>query len=404
MRREMMFLPTLVALSMTLSATPCAAAAPKDENGGFALFAEAGFGYDSNAFRAPRNSYVDYAAIPLGSNPTVVPQSKSGFFVPFKAGVEAGKRHENNGRLIGSATVDGRHYLGGLGKADELNFAANGGSAFDLGKSGDSNRTAYVGAVYEQHQQVYVDHDSGAPKTTTLSGSNISERYNYTSVGLEGEYKHEMGRIDYAIKGRYLTNDYSDPVVVSQLDHTYVLVGGDVGYLVRERTKLSFSAARSTRDYSDRHARDASGVYSSTANPLLKYTYNALGVTLRNRVSSDWLFYLDYDYRERVDGFVNYNDYQSHRYGGRFVHEQGALKTRVALHRWQRDYPHAFAYDVAGQPAKTYSGNVLRVKAEFAQTRQLSFWAEAILNAQDSSDLRYAYDRKQIMAGVRWDQ
>jgi len=90
MRREMMFLPTLVALSMTLSATPCAAAAPKDENGGFALFAEAGFGYDSNAFRAPRNSYVDYAAIPLGSNPTVVPQSKSGFFVPFKAGVEAG--------------------------------------------------------------------------------------------------------------------------------------------------------------------------------------------------------------------------------------------------------------------------------------------------------------------------
>lgn len=364
---------------------------------------ETGMGYDSNAFNAPNKTYIDYAAIPTGSNPTVVPIAKSGFFIPYKARVEAEKRHDKNGNLLASASISGRFYSGSLSKADELNFAASGGATFDLHENKNPKRMVYAGAIYEQHQQMYVDNDSGASKTTT-GGSDISGRYNYSSIGLEGEYKHEMGRIDYAIKGKYLTNDYSDPIVVSQLDHNYLSIGGDVDYLVREDTKLNFSIARSTRAYSDRHARRADGVYSSTNNPLLKYTYNDIGVTLRNRASSDWLFYLDYDYSQRMDGFVNYNDYKSHRYGGRLMYEHGALKGRVSLHQWKRDYPHAFAYDVAGQPAKTYNGSDLRAKAEFAQTKALSFWAEAVLDVQDSSDLRYAYDRKQLIAGVKWEQ
>lgn len=402
MRRRMMFHPTLLVLSISLSGVACAAPAAEDEKADISWFAEAGFGYDSNVFRAPRSSYIDYAAIPLGSNPTVVPRIESGSFVPYEARVEAGKQHELNGGLVGSATVDGRHYFGGLSDADESNLAATGGMVFNLGEIERSKRTAYVGAVYEQHHQVYVDHDSGASKTIS-DGSDISDRYNYSSVGLEGEYKHRMERLDYALKAKYLVNDYSDPVVVSQLDHNYFSVGGEIDYELVKRTKLKFSAARSTREYSDRHARDINGVYSSTANPLLAYTYNTFGVTLRNRVSSDWLFYVDYDYSQRTDDFVNYNDYKSHRYGGRLIYEQGALKAKVALHHWERDYPHAFAYDVSGQPDKTYSGNKLRFKGEFAHTRALSLWAEAILTTQDSSDLRYAYDRRQIMAGVRWE-
>jgi hypothetical protein len=357
-------------------------------------------GYDSNAHQAPRNAYVDYA-VGATQNTTVSPQAKSGFFVPYKARVEAEKRHEMDGRLVGSATVDGRFYQGQI-KADEFNLAMRGGSAFDIGKV-DSKRTAYAGAVYEQHRQVYVDHDSGASKTTA-GGGDISARYNYTSIGLEGEYKHDMGSIDYAVKGKYLMNDYPDPVVVSQEDNTFVSVGGEIDYLVRASTKLKFSAARSTREYSDRHARNANGVYSSTANPLLKYTYNDLGVTLRNRVSSLWAFYLDYDYSQRIDGYVNYSDYNSHSYGGRLTFEEDLLKGRVSLHHWKRDYPHAFAFDVAGRAGKVYSGNDLKFKAEFVETKQLSFWAEAIITMQNSTDLRYDYDRKQIMAGVSWEQ
>jgi hypothetical protein len=105
-----------------------------------------------------------------------------------------------------------------------------------------------------------------------------------------------------------------------------------------------------------------------------------------------------------VDGYVNYNDYKAHRYGGRVLYEQGPLKGKLSLHHWQRDYPHAFAFDVAGQAGKVYSGNDLRFKAEYAHTKALSFWAEAIHTMQNSTDLRYDYARNQIMAGVSWEQ
>lgn len=401
MRNKMMLRPELVMLCIALVAMADATAATKEEDPDFSWYAGTGLGYDSNAFQAPRDAYFDYA-VGATQGTTVVPQAKSGFFVPYKAHVETGRRHEKNGRLIGMATVDGRRYLGGLGNADEFNLETKGGATFELGGGSNPKRKAYAGLVLEKHNQVYVDHDSGASKTTA-GGSNISNRYNYTTSGIEGEFKDKVGSVDYAIKSQYLMNDYDDPVAVSQMDHDYFTLGGEADLEVRAGTKLKFSAAHSTRDYSERRARQANGVYA-TANPVLKYTYEDIGVTLRDRVNDETVYYLDYDYSQRADGYVHYNDYKSHRFGGRLLYEQGALSGRVALHRWKRDYPHAFAYDIAGQPAKTYSGNDLRVKAELVKTKQLSFWAEAILTTQDSSDKRYAYDRKQIMAGASWRQ
>lgn len=359
-----------------------------------------GMGYDSNAFQAPRKAYVDYAT---AGNPTVVPQEKSGFFVPYKASVEAEKQIEQqDGRLIGSATVDGNFYLGGLGNANEFNLEANGGALLNLGGK-TSKRTLYAGLVFEKHDKVYVDHDSGASKTTA-GGSNISNRYNYIGSGIEGEFKDNVADIDYSVKTRYQTNTFDDPVVVAAMDHTFFTVDGEADYHVKKGIKLKFSAAHSTRNYSKRHARRADGVYSSITNPLLKYTYNDLGVTLRNRISSVWAVYLDYDYSQRIDGYVNYNDYKSHRYGGRIAFEEELLNGRVSLHHWKRDYPHAFAFDVAGQAGKVYSGTDLKFKAEFVETKNLSFWAEAIITMQNSTDLRYEYDRKQLIAGVKWEQ
>lgn len=398
MQNKLKFHPALAVFALVLSSA-AHAAAPK-ESPDVDWYAEAGFGYDSNAYQAPRNAYMDYA-VGATQNQTVVPQAKSGFFVPYKAQVKAGKRHEKNGNMLGSATLSGRKYLGGLGNADEFNLEGKGGMTFELGNGGKNSREIYGGLVLEKHDQVYVDHDSGASKTTA-GGGNISNRYNYTTFGVEGEFKDDLGNIDYSIKGQFLQNDYDDPVVVSQLDHNYTSIGGNLDYKLKEGTKLNFSAAHSIRDYSARHARSANGVYTA-ANPLLKYTYDDLGVSLRDRISQEWLYYIDYDYSQRADGYVNYNDYKSHRFGGRVLFEQGQLKGRLALHHWKRDYSNAFAYDIAGQPRKNYSGNDLRVKAEFAQTRQLSYWAEVILGTQDSSDKRYAYDRKQLMAGARWD-
>lgn len=392
--------PRLMLGAIALMLASAAHAAAQQELTGATWSAETGFGYDSNAYNAPRSAYMDYA-VGATQNQVVVPQAKSGFFVPYMAKLEAGMRQDRNTRMTGSAVLSGRKYLGGLNSADEYNLDGKGGLTFDLSNAGKLQKEVYVGLILENHKQSYVDHDSGAPKVTA-GGSNISNRYNYTSFGFEGELKEELEAFDYSINGQFLQNNYDDPLAVSKLDHAYTALDGKLDYKLKNGTKLKFSVGYSIRDYSARRARDANGV-SAAANPMLKYAYNDFGVSLRDRLSKEWVYYIDYDYSQRTDSFVNYNDYQSHRVGGRVLYEQGPLKGRVSLHYWRRDYQNAFAFDVAGQPRKTYSGTDIRLKAEMAQPGNMSYWAELMLDSQTSSDKRFAYGRNQLMGGVRWD-
>ena len=390
--------PVLGTIALMLASAAHAAA--QQELTGTTWSAETGLGYDSNAFNAPRSAYMDYA-VGATQNQVVVPQAKSGFFIPYMAQVEMGMRQDQNTRMTGSATLSGRKYLGGLGNADELNLDGKGGLTFDLSNGGKFDKEAYAGLVLEKHRQAYVDHDSGAPKVTA-GGSNISNRYNYTTFGFEGELKEDREAYDYSIGAQYLQNNYDDPLAVSKLDHTYTAVDGKLDYKLKKGAKLKFSLGYSIRDYSVRPARDANGV-SAAANPLLKYVYNDFGVSLRDRLSKEWVYYIDYDYSSRTDSFVHYNDYNSHRIGGRVIYELGPLKGRASLHYWRRDYQNAFAFDIAGQPQKTYSGTDLRFQAEMAQPGNMAYWAELILDSQNSTDKRFAYSRNQLMGGVRWD-
>lgn len=388
-------------IAMILSTVVSAATATMPTTAGqssFSWSAATGLGYDSNAYRAPRAAYTDYApATPVA----VVPQVKSGYFIPYEVAMNAGKNHQG-GRVLGSASMDGSSYLGAdLGNANAYHLGVRGGYEHVLTRKEKLENTFYMGALFEKHKQVYVDHDTGVSKTTTLSGTDISGRYNYTSIGVEAKYKHKLGRIDYGFSGQYVLNDYEDPVVVSQEDHGYYKLGVDASVPITAQTKLELSLDHSARDYSSRHSRDALGTLSN-ANPLLLYTSDALGITLRNRISSGWLLYLDYDHTQRTDGYVGYGDYRENRYGARLIYEQGRLKTRLALHHWGRDYPHGFAFDDAAQGPKTYSGNDLKFKAELEQTKHTALWTELIYKVQNTTDLRYDYVRAQIMAGVSW--
>ena len=155
------------------------------------------------------------------------------------------------------------------------------------------------------------------------------------------------------------------------------------------------------QDFSDRHAHDASGALSS-ANPLLIYIYNGIGASLRNRLSADWVLYFDYDRTRRTDDYVAYNDYTQNKYSARILYGNGDIKARLALERWSRDYPNAYAFDVATQGEKKYDGSNLKFKADWARSANSSLWTEAIFNIQNSTDLRYDYERKQVMAGMSW--
>jgi len=370
--------------------------APKIKRNNITWSVSTGLGYDSNAYQAPRAPYIDYSLAPPA--PTT-PQRKSGFFVPYEIKADLAKSRDQGGRLLGSATADGNLYLGaGLGNASEYNFGLHGGFEYILANEGKYEDTLYIGALIENHKRTYVDHDSGTGKVT-VNGRDISGLYSHTSFGVEAKYKHNIGDIDYGLNGKYTLNDYENPPGVSQQDHSYYTLGADTSIPVANKTSLNLSFDHSVRDYSNRHSRDAQALLTTS---LLAYTYNTFGATLRSRISPDWLVYLDFDRALRADNNVGYGDYKESRYGARILYGQDRFKVRLALHHWGRDYPKGFAFDVAGQAAKTYSGNVLKLKAELKQTEDTTLWSELVYEAQSTTDLRYDYDRKQVMAGMSW--
>lgn len=426
MRKKIQFHPALLVVTIALSVDVTAATIPKPavdepklavpvpdeakptagaqklERTNITWSVMTGLGYDNNAYQAPRASYIDYAALPAGSNPTIIPQKKSGFFVPFEAKVDAVQNQDQDLRLLGSATASGSIYPGTtLRNANEYNMRLRGGYEYILGRKDKSENTLYVGALIGKHRQVYVDHDSGLSKITTLSGTDISDRYSYTNMGIDGEYKHRTGNIDYGFNGKYLLYDYSNPIAVSQLDHNYYSLGADVSFHIARHSTLKVSIDHALRDYANKHARNAQGSILN-ANPLAKYTYNAIGVSSRSRLSPEWLLYLDFDRLQRADAYVGYDDYKENRFGARVMYENGRLKTRLALHHWVRDYPNGFAFDTAAQGAKNYSGNDLKFKAELEQTNNTALWTELVYDFQHATDLRYDYTRVQIMAGMSW--
>ncbi|MEQ1526969.1 MAG: hypothetical protein ABL911_09520 [Gallionella sp.] len=407
MRKKILSHPAVLIAAMILPTIASAASAPdtpsivaQNNQSGITWSASTGLGYDGNVYQAPRATYVDYAALPAGSNPTVTPQAKSGFFVPYDIKLSMAKSRDQDNKLLGSAIADGTFYFGGLSNANEYSAGLSGGLEHVLARKGKSENTLTAGAFIKKRKQVYVDHDSGTNKTT-VGGSNISDRYSYMSMGIEAEYKYKISNIDYGFNGQYALNDYDDPIVVSQLDHTYYTLGADASIPITSEAKLNLSLNHFVRDYSDRHSRNAQGVYLN-ANPLLRYTYNAFGATLRSRLSPEWLVYLDFDHTRRADNYVSYGNSSENRYGTRLIYEQGSIKTRLALHHWKQNYPNGFAFDVAGRGAKKYSGNVLKAKVEWAQTKATALWSELVYTAQNATDLRYDYNRKQIMAGVSW--
>ncbi len=384
------------------SGVSAAKAPPAVEKNNVAFSVSAGLGYDSNVYLSPSAPYVDYAAIPIGSNPTIAPNVQSGFFVPLEMKFGVKGLPSRNIRLLGAADFDGHLFLDSdFNNADVYNADVKAGAEFIVGRKGKIENSIYTGIFTGLHKQVYFDRDTGIDKTTS-GGTDVSARYSYTSTGAEVEYKHRTGRFDYGVDGKYAQINYEDPVVVSQLDHTYYKAGGEFGVSIASQTKLGFSYHHTVRDYSDRHSRDALGVYSNV-NPLLMYSYDDFGVTLRQRLSTGLVIYIDYKNTQRIDDYVAYNDYSQDSYEARLLYSRGRFSGRLAVEHWTRDYPNAFAFDSATLGVrKTYDGDKMAFKMEWQQTKHISLWSEVLYRVQNSTDLRYDYDRNQVMVGASW--
>jgi hypothetical protein len=364
---------------------------------------EAGLGYDSNAYLAPSEPYIDFA---LDPDPTTLttPIVHSGVFIP--AGIRA--RYDGRGDrasgLIANYAFDADIYPDSeTGNADEYNHRLSVGLEKLLNKKGFREDTLAVAPYLKIHDKTYYDRDTGVSKVSNL-GTDLSDRYSYRALGVNAELDHETAALPHKLRANFAKLDYDEPKpTLTSYDHTYYLLGGDVDVRLARRAKMILSYDYYVRDYDERQPRDLSG--SLTRGATREYVYNTIGVSLRNSLSDHWVAYLDYALTDRRDDYVGYNDYTQDSYGLRVIYDNDQrVRVRARARWWQRDYDNAFAFDDPTQARMTYDAFELVLRGDYKLEGNYGLWAEYKSWDQDTTDLRYRYDRYQAMIGVRWEK
>jgi len=372
---------------------------PASVSGEFSWEASVGLGYDSNIYMAPDGKYNDYFYTP---SVPVDPVTHSGFFVPVRLdGLYESELNASN-YLSTSYEFSGNFYVDrDYGNADVSTHTISVGDRYVLSEKGRLSDSIYGGIILTKKKDEYTERDTGLDKET--SGLvNIAARYNYTGTGVELEYKNRTSKIKYGVKFKRLVRNYENAVAISELDHTYTSLSGDVKFPINKNSKLKLKYKHSVYDYDDRHSRDATGFLSS-ANPLLEYVYDEYVISYLYKFGRDLDMYFDYNFKTRSDEYVGYNDYDRNKYKIRALYDYSKDVTiKAAFTYWERDYPNAYAFDNDLLEAKNYDGIKLEFEGDYAVTENKMYWLDFEWRDENSTDKRYEYDRMKIMAGVKW--
>ncbi len=375
---------------------------------------ETGLGYETNVYHAPDHDYIDTAlpsTRPAGI--AVSPEEISSFFIPVEAEVN-----------IRNKVYDNADFVAGLGFDTDVMLNSDADDAtrtnvkFDLGfdyelvkwkfskkkndyikrKRGD----AYIGAFFSTHDNVYVDRDTGEPKTTS-GGIDISDKYSYQSFGLKGDYERKVGKFEYLFGFIYKDLNYDTPLSGDEYDHIYNKFEFGIKRDFTKATDLKAIYRYSVRDYSDRRSRDLlTGTYSS-ANDLVKYTYNAFLLKLTHRFDKKFKASFAIENTDRTDEFEGYNDYSRLDMSLRARYKySSATKIRGKIAYSTTDYANAYNFDDATRGNKENSGLDLKIKVEQEMNKNKLYYIELDYTDRESTDDRYDYTNNIIMLGAKW--
>lgn len=396
-KRSSVFIKRVLLLNIVLSAVVSATGAELEWD------ASLGLGYNSNIYRAPSDPYIDYApATPVAVNPEV----HSGIFIPldFNANYQRNINQDNN--LIMEYDFGGKFFTDSkYSNANEMSHVIDIGDELILAGKKHRKDTLYGGIVLENKKQEYTERDTGLDKFST-GGVNISDRYRYTAAGIKLDYDKNISKIRYGLKFEYLNRDYKDAIAISQLDHKYTKLQADVKIPIDKVSKARLKYKHYIYDYKERPSRDLNG-RAFTSYPPLKYVYDEFVAGYIYEFSHDVRSFFDYSYKIRSDEYVGYNDYKRHKIKIRTLYDYSKnIDLKFTFTYWDRKYPNAFAFDrfVAGanEDQKQYDSLKLEFEGEYAASKHKSYWANFEWRDENSTDLRYQYNRVEIMAGVQW--
>lgn len=376
---------------------------------------ETGLGYETNVYHAPDHDYVDTAlpsTRPVGI--AVSPKEFSSFFIPVELDVNIRNKVYDNADFVAGIDFDTEVMLNSdADDATNTNINLDLGFDYDLIEWKYSKKkkdyikkdrgNAYIGMFVSSHSQVYVDRDTGLPKTTS-GAEDLSDKYSYQSVGIKGDYERKVGKYEYLSGFVYKDLNYETPISGSEYDHTYSELNIGLKRDLSKETDIKLVYSYSVSDFSDRYSRDLlTGTYSS-ANDFVKYTYNEIELKLAHRFDKKFKASFRVQSINRADEFEGYNDYSkiAMTIRGRYKYS-AKTKVRGKIYSSTVDYDNAYNFDDNTKGDKENSELVLNLKVEHEMNKHKLYYVELDYTDYVSTDDRYDYTNNVVMLGAKWE-
>jgi len=371
----------------------------KREFSDFILRANVGYGTDDNVFRSPGRPYIDLSE---RLRPVVVPEVKSGAFVPISLSAKYRINSLEHEGFFVTYRVAGRYYVDEeLENGNEYLHEASFGSDYRR-KEGERERSVNSAFKVAHHDETYYDPDDGGSRN--VGGVDINDRMNYLRYGPELTFRQSHERLAIGAKFKAQLWNYEEQKVVPEYDHEYFTASLYGQYKFTESSLLRLTLEGYSRRYGDRPGFDLDG-QQRAGNPKIRYDYYSLELTARQRITDSMWFGFDIERTERADKYVGYNDYTRDSVGFEFhwtPSRRFDLETSGVYRLY--DFPNAFAFHEPVAGRKTQESAEIRLIGSFKMNRHLSLVAEARYRETVSNDTRIQYERNQYVLGVRWER
>jgi hypothetical protein len=372
----------------------------------FELYGKAGFGTDTNPYRTPSQSYVDYSQ---PGAPFTSPTVHSGAYIPFEVGVKYRVNAYENEGFFGAYRLAGHTYADvALNDADEYAHEISIGSEYRArDDERDREREIYSAFSFAQHQEFYFDPDTATYFSFVDEDGQYQEfpqRMDYVRYGPEINWRQTYSKITVGLGFKGQIWNYENEDVVPEYDHEYLVLTGFGQYKFTPSSLIRVAMKGSRRHFGERPAYNLDGEVLP-GNPDLEYDYAELELTARQRITNRMWFGLEYNYSQRTDNFEGYNDYIRDRFGVDFRWRIGhRFDFSVTGSYMLYDFENAFAYNDPSQPRKTLEIVDVEGELSFRLTEHIYIVADANFYDSASNDIRINYDRAQYALGVRWSQ
>ena len=364
----------------------------------FSAVVSVGFGSDSNAYRAPSDTYDDLSVDPPA---TVDPVEQSGGYVPVRLVASFTNPLSSQTQFIAGYRHRGDYYTDStLSNADETDHRLRVGMLRFLGDRQSQSRQFEAALELRSHAETNFDRDDGLDRFD--DGASIADRFDFNAVGAEFMLKNRLGETRYEVEAGYSMRDYEDVPTASSYDLNSIWARGALKLPLGDRSRVKVAYGFHLRSFDERRSRDLTGD-ASTDNPTLEYRYQVVALGIRHRFTERLVTEFTYSYTRRDDQFVGYNDYTRDRFEWETSYDfSDKISASLEFDYRDQQYPNAFAFDDPTQPEKEYQDLELTVGGVYRFSRSLSLRAEIRQDNVDSSDPRGEYDRLRTRVGVYW--